>query len=218
MRDVGVARGWVTKSGTFSFEKISPIPSIKPDVKATLTPREYAIYLMLYVDQMRNEMPDVADKYSDMLEAYRGAARKARLKDGRRAKRAQVAILNAFAAYDLPNSVVEDVRGNLQALASMKSVLHDGDDMPDDVECEDDDGEMSDSELIGELSAAVAVLRGEQDKIKATAVQRATQAAGDGHDAYLRGAMAAIDCMFGADVTSEHREKIIAQLPSDRQE
>ena len=83
---------------------------------------------------------------------------------------------------------------------------------------EDDDDEMSDGERIGELSAAVAVLRGEQDKIKATTSQHAAQAANDGHDAYLRGATAAIDCMFGEDVTPEHREKIIAQLPSDRQE
>ena len=38
------------------------------------------------------------------------------------------------------------------------------------------------------------------------------------HKAYLRGAMAAIDVMFGEGVTSEHREKIMARLPSDRQE
>ena len=140
------------------------------------------------------------------------------MKQGRHAKRAQQAILKAFGAYNPPTSVVEDMRGNLEALVSMASIPREDDNMFNDMEGEDDDDEMSDGERIGELSAAVAVLRGEQDKIRATTSQHAAQAANDGRDAYFRGAAAAIDCMFGEDVTTEHREKILAQLPPDRQE
>ena len=140
------------------------------------------------------------------------------MKQGRHAKRAQQAILKAFGAYNPPTSVVEDMRGNLEALVSMASIPSEDGNMLDDMEGEDDDGEISDGERIGELSAAVAGLRGEQDKIRATTSQHAAQAANDGRDAYFRGAEAAIDCMFGEDVTTEHREKILAQLPPDRQE
>ena len=153
-----------------------------------------------------------------MLTKYREAARKARIKQGRHVKRAQQAILSAFTAVDAPESLVEDMRGKLQALVTMATAPSEDGNTLDDVEGEDDGGEISDGERIGELSAAVAVLRDEQDKIKATASQQVTQAANDGHKAYLRGAMAAIDVMFGEGVTSEHREKIMAQLPSDCQE
>ena len=234
LKTVGLAQKWVTASdgGHFGFRRISPPPPIDADAKKKLTSREYAVYLMLYREKMRNELPRVAQIYDRTLSKYREASKRAFRRERNQAAKAQQAILSAFMACSSSKETIEQVQDHLAQIAAVKT-SHDDDESAG--LCGDDGGEGSESEsepiVIGELKAAVATLQAKVQQNN-TAAQRQKEREGDVvrsreeaeaksreavEAAYLRGAMAGIDSVFGDNVPDNQRQSLINAVNPDSQ-
>ena len=142
LKTVGLAQKWVTASdgGHFGFRRISPPPPIDADAKKKLTPREYAVYLMLYREKMRDELPRVAQIYDRTLSKYKEASKRAFKKERNQAAKAQKAILSACMACKPSKETIGQVQDHLAQIAAVKT-SHD--DNESAGFCDDDDGEGS---------------------------------------------------------------------------
>ena len=213
LKNVGVERKWITPDAEsrYGFRRLDPPPTIDAATKKRLTPRELAIYYMLYRDKMRDELPQVAGVYDKGLSKYRDAARRGLRRKQKKFAKAQQAVMSAFMGYNPSKKVIDEMQGTMALMAEMVNAGGSGDDVKL-CDIDDDIGanESDDDGQIEELQAAVANLQAkvQQDERDARE-QEATKAC---EAAYYRGAMAGIESVLGDDVSEGHREKLVATV------
>ena len=213
LKVVGFGHEWIKPDteNAYGFVRLDPPPVIDAEAKKKLTPREYAIYCMLYRERMRDEFPRAAETYDKVLSKYRDTVKRSSRKRRNKINKAQLAVMSGFMACNASEEIIKEMEGTLAQMAEMMDsheesvMVYDNDD--------DDGGHDSDDAQIGDLQAAVATLQAEvqQNKTK-DQEERKKERNKASEDAYFNGAMAGIESVLGDDMTDEHREKLIAAI------
>ena len=213
LKVVGFGHEWIQPDteNAYGFVRLDPPPIIDAEAKKKLTPREYAIYCMLYRERMRDEFPRAAETYDKVLSKYRDVVKRSSRRRRNQINKAQLAVMSGFMACNASREMVKEMEGTLAQMAEMMNgpegivAVYDIDD--------DDGGHESDDAQIVDLQAAVATLQAEvqQNRTK-DQEERKKERDKASEAAYFSGAMAGIESVFGDDMTDDQRKNLVAAI------